>query len=418
MDRLIAAAARALAAGDPLDALRYVALREDAPALALRGTAMAQLGDFDRARALLRRAARAFGRSDALARARCIVADAEIALASRDLSGSVGAMDEAREVLAARGDRSNAAHAQFLEARYLLLVGHLDAAEQVLAQVDPTHLPAALQAAHALTVAGIAIRRVQAQAARTALYHAQHCARRAGVPALMAEVESASLVLKSPVARLLARGHARSLLLAEVEALLASPAFIVDACRYTIRAGGSVVSLATRPILFALAHALAEAWPDDVPRDVLVARTFRMRHADEALRARLRVEIGRLRKALRGVADIKATRRGFILAPRPQREIAVLVQPDAGRHAALRAVLADGEAWSSSALALVLGSSQRNVQRALEALEADGKIQSFGRGRARRWLTPPLPAFTTTLLLPAPFLTSQACTTMSRGSQP
>lgn len=403
VDPLIVAAGRALSAGDPLGALKYVALREDAPALALRGTAMAQLGDFERARALLRRAARSFEARDAAARARCVVALAEIDLATRELPGDSTALGAAREVLTAHGDHRNAAHAQFLEARYLLLVGQLVAAEHALARIDPTSLPAALQTAHALTVAGIAIRRVHAAAAHTALERAQQCARQSGVPALMAEVESASRMLKAPAVRMLARGQTRVLLLAGVEALLASGAFIVDACRYAVRAGDVLIPLATRPILFALARELAEAWPGDVPREVLVARTFRLKHADATLRARLRVEIGRLRKALRGVADVAATRRGFALAPRPQREVVVLLPPVEGKHAAVRAVLADGEVWSSSALALVLGSSRRNVQRALEALAAEGKVQALGRGRARRWLTPPLPAFTTTLLLPAPF---------------
>ncbi|HEU5194094.1 MAG TPA: helix-turn-helix domain-containing protein, partial [Methylomirabilota bacterium] len=85
MDTLIAAAAHALAAGDPLGALKRIALRDDAPALALRGIAMAQLGDFVRAKRLLRRAARTFPPSEAVARARCVVAEAEIALVSRDL---------------------------------------------------------------------------------------------------------------------------------------------------------------------------------------------------------------------------------------------------------------------------------------------------------------------------------------------
>jgi len=402
MDSLITAAARALAAGDLLGALKRVALRDDAPALALRGIAMAQLGDLVRAKALLRSAARAFGPREAVARARCIVAEAEIALASRDLGWPAKTLDAARATLEAYGDRVNAAHARYLEVRRLLLMGRLDEAERTLADLDPTPFPPASRAAHQLVVAGIAMRRLQTGTARAALARAEQAARQAGIPALVAEVESASLILNTPAARLIARGGERLLLLGEVEALLASEAFVVDACRNVVRQGGTAIPLATRPVLFALARALAEAWPGDVPRDLLLARAFGARLADESHRARLRVEIGRLRRSLRALADIHATTRGFALAPRRAREVVVLARPVEDDHASVLAFLADGESWSSSALALALGASQRTVQRALESLAAAGKVQSFGRARARRWLTPPVPGFTTTLLLPAP----------------
>jgi tetratricopeptide (TPR) repeat protein len=402
MDSLITAAARALAAGDPLGALKRVALRDDAPALALRGIAMAQLGDLGRAKALLRRAARGFGPKEAVARARCIVAEAEIALASRDLGWPAKALDAARATLAAHGDRVNAAFARYLAVRRLLLIGRLDEAERALADLDPTLFPPALRTAHELVLAGIAMRRLRTKAARAALDRALRAARQAGIPALMAEVETASLVLNTPAARLIAGGEERLLLLDEVEALLASKSFVVDACRYVVRQESTAVSLTTRPVLFALARSLGEAWPRDVPRDVLLARAFGARLADESHRGRLRVEIGRLRRALRSIANIKATKRGFVLAPRGGQEIFVLAQPVDDRHAALLALLADGEAWSSSALALALGTSQRTVQRELDSLAADGKVQPFGRGRARRWMTPPVPGYTATLLLPAP----------------
>jgi DNA-binding transcriptional ArsR family regulator len=402
MDSLITAAARALAAGDLLGALKRVALRDDAPALALRGIAMAQLGDLVRAKALLRSAARAFGPNEAVARARCIVAEAEIALASRDLGWTAKTLDAARVTLEAHGDRVNAAHARYLEVRRLLLMGRLDEAERTLADLEPTPFPPASRAAHQLVVAGIAMRRLQTEAARAALARAEQAARQACIPALAAEVESASLILRTPAARLIAGGVERLLLLGDVEALLASEAFVVDACRNIVRQAGTVISLTTRPVLFALARALGEAWPADVPRDVLLGRAFGAKLADESHRARLRVEIGRLRKSLRTLADIKATTRGFALAPRRAREVVVLARPVEDEHAAVLAFLADGESWSSSALALALGTSQRTVQRALDALAAAGKVQSFGRARARRWLTPPVPGFTTTLLLPAP----------------
>jgi hypothetical protein len=402
MDSLITAAARALAAGDPLGALNRIALRDDAPALALRGIAMAQLGDFDRARALLRRGARAFGPKEPVARARCVVAEAEIALVSRDLGFPPKALDAARVALEQHGDRVNAAHARYLEARRLLLIGRLDEAEQMLGRFDPAPFPPASRAAHALVVSGIAMRRLQTGSARTALAEAGQAARAARIPALMAEVESAFRVLIAPAARLLVQGEERLLRLDEVEALLASPSLVVDACRHVVRNAGTIVSLTRRPVLFALARTLAEAWPGDVTRGVLLARAFGAKHADESHRARLRVEVGRLRAALRPLASVSATKRGFALVPRGAPEVVVLARPVEEQNAAVLACLADGESWSSSALALALGASQRTVQRALDALAAAGKVQPFGRGRARRWMTPPVPGFTTTLLLPAP----------------
>jgi hypothetical protein len=402
MDSLITAAGRALAAGDPLGALKRVALRDDAPALALRGIAMARLGDLVRAKALLKSAARAFGPREAVSRARCVVAEAEIALVSRDLTWPAKALEAARAALEAHGDLLNAAHARYLEVRRLLLIGNLDEAERTLAGLDPALFPPASRAAHELVVAGIAVRRIRTATAREALARAEYAAHRAGIPALMAEVESASLILKEPAARLIARGEERSLRLEEVEALLASPALVVDACRHVVRNAAAIVSLASRPVLFALVRALGEAWPGDVSRGVLVARAFRGKEADESHRARLRVEIGRLRRALRTLADVSATKDGFALVPRRAREVVVLARPVEEEHADVLAFLADGESWSSSALALALGASQRSVQRALDELASTGKVQSFGRARARRWMTPQVVGFTTTLLLPAP----------------
>ncbi len=401
MDSLINAAARALAKGDPLGALKRIALRNEAPALALRGIAMAQLGDLPRAKLLLRSAARAFGPTEAVARARCVVAEAEIALASRDLGWPAKALDAARVTLEGHGDRANAAHARYLQARRLLLIGRIDEAERALAEVDPTPFPPALRTAHELVLAGVAMRRLRTKIARATLARAASAARHASIPALTAEVESARLVLNAPAARLIARGEERLLLLDEVEALLASKTLVVDACRHVVRHAGTVISLAKRPVLFALARALGEAWPGDIPRDALVARAFRLKRADESLRARLRVEIGRLRKVLRTLADVSATQRGFALTPRRAREVVVLALPVEEEYAAVLGFLADGESWSSSALALALGTSQRTVQRALDSLAAAGKVHSYGRGRARRWMTPPVPGFTTTLLLPA-----------------
>jgi len=402
MDSLITAAARALAMGAPLDALNQVALRDDAPALALRGIAMAQLGDLERAKVLVRRAARAFGPREAVARARCVVVEAEIALASRDLAWPTKLLATAAATLEAHGDRTNAAHARYLEARRLVLIGRLDEAEQKLAQIDLAALTPALRASHELAIAGISMRRVRAKEAQAALARAEEAARWARIPPLAAEVEQAFAMLDTPVARLISRGQERPLLLEEVETLFKSKALVIDACRNVVREGNSLVPLATRPVLFALARSLGEAWPHDVARDVLLRSAFGAKHADESHRARLRVEIGRLRRLLKPIASVSATKQGFALIPRSAREIVVLARPVEERHAAVLAFLADGESWSGSALALALGASQRTVQRALKELSAAGKVQAFGRGRARRWMTPPLPGFTTTLLLPAP----------------
>jgi hypothetical protein len=412
LDSLITAAARALAAGDPLGALKRIALRDDAAALALRGIAMAQLGDLVRAKALLRSAARAFGPKEAVARARCVVAEAEIALASRDLSGGAKALGvntlgvktlgAARATLEAHGDHVNAVHARYVEARRLLLIGRLDQAERALSEIDPTSHGPASRAVYELALAGIALRRLQTKPARAALARAKAAAHLAGIPTLTAEVDNALRMLNMPAARLITRGRERLLLLAEVEELLSSKALVIDACRCVVRQDRKLVSFAKRPVLFVLARALGEAWPGDVPRDVLIARAFRLRVADDSHRARLRVEVGRLRALLRPFAEVRATKQGFALAPRGGREVLVLARPVEEKHAAMLAFLADGESWSSSALALALGSSQRTVQRALDLLAAAGKVQSFGRGRTRRWITPPLPGFTTTLLLPAP----------------
>jgi DNA-binding winged helix-turn-helix (wHTH) protein len=401
MDSLITAAARALAAGDALAALKQVALRNDPPALALRGIAMAQFGDLTRAKELLRRAARGFGPKEATARGRCVVAEAEIALVLRDLTGPMRQLGAARAALEAHGDWANAAHAGYLDARRLLLIGRPDESERMLASLDVEALPKASLTGYWLVAAGIALRRIRSEPARAALDRAERAARETGIPALEAEVDRASRALQAPAARLIARDENRLLGLAEVEALIASDTLVVDACRSVVRAGTKVVQLAGRPMLLALARALAEASPEDVSRGTLIMRAFRGREADESHRARLRVEIGRLRKALRPLASLIATKRGFLLKPKGAQAIAVLAPPVEGDHVEVLTLLADGEAWSSSALALALDVSPRTVQRALEALVEDGQVESFGRGRACRWMAPKVPGFPTSLLLPA-----------------
>jgi hypothetical protein len=272
------------------------------------------------------------------------------------------------------------------------------------------------------------MRRLQSTAAAEALQRARHAAAASGIPALQAEVESAAQMLRAPVARLVAGGAERIMTLAEVESLHATGALIVDACRCELRlpAGAAsqrhktgaraegaarksaapsaqpatAVRLGGRPVLFALARLLAEAWPADVSRSALVAGAFRAREADESYRARLRVEIGRLRGEIRALADIQATKDGFQLIVHGARPVAVLAPLDESRNGELLALLSDGESWSSSALAIALDASARTVQRALEPLIAAGKVHCFGRGPARRYMLPSVPGFPSTLLLP------------------
>jgi hypothetical protein len=401
MDSLISASARALAAGDPLGALNRVALRDDPPALALRGIAMAQLGEHQRARDLLRQAARGFGAHESLARARCVVAEAEVALAMRDLKGSPRTLAQATITLENHADHANAVQARLIAARRLLLLGRLDEATAALAQLDGSPVPPALAAMAGLIAAELAQRALRIGDARAALDRARAAATQAGIPALQGEVAEALAALERPAARRIGADGEQVLCLDEVAALLASDTLVVDACRRGLGAGTAWLPLARRPVLFALARTLAEAWPGDASRETLIAQAFRIRRPNETHRARLRVEIGRLRALAAPLATIDATARGFVLRPPGGQDVALLAPPIDGEQASLLALLSDGAAWSTSALALALGASQRTVQRALAELEADGRVRALGQARARRWVAPALTGFTTILLLPA-----------------
>ena len=402
MDSSINAAARALATGDVLGALNRVALRDDAPALALQGIAMAQLGEFDRAKALLKRAARGFGAREPMARARCILAEAEIALVSRDLNWPPARLEAARSVLAAHGDRPNAAHASVIAIRRHLLLGQLAETRAGLATLDPEQLPPALRAGYGLVAAGLAIRQVQIAEARRWLAQARRAAEQSGIAALLAEVETAQASLMQPAALLRQQDRERAIALDEVEALLSSDTLLIDATRTLLSQRATQLRLSTRPILFKLLRALAEAWPGDASRNHLLAQAFGARQADESHRARLRVEMTRLRQAIAPLATISATPQGFRLKPKLSEAVALLASPLGEQHGAIMALLADGEVWASSALALVLDLSPRSIQRALADLQRGQKVQPVGRGRARRWTMLSLPGFPTSLLLPRP----------------
>ncbi len=282
-----------------------------------------------------------------------------------------------------------------------------------MAQLDVRALPpafAAVAAVAELTAAELALRSLRVEQAHAALGRAQEASGRARVPALMAEVAEAQAAFDRPAARRVVAGVEQTLRLDEVAALFASNALVVDACRRGLQAGDAWLPLASRPVLFVLLRALAEAWPGEVSRETLIAGAFRIRRPDETHRARLRVEIGRLRALVSASAQIEATARGFALRPHhgahdarapTARDVAVLAPPIDGDQASLVALLSDGAAWSTSALALALGASQRTVQRALAELEAEHRVRAIGQARSRRWLAPPLTGFTTILLLPA-----------------
>jgi len=407
IDSEIEAAARALAVGDPLAALDRVALRDDPDGFALRGIAMAQLGEFHRAQELLHRAAQGFEDRDPLAWARCIAAKAEVALAVRDLR-DVRALASAIEVFERKGDRTNATYARVLRIRYALWLGQPSEAASTWDALELALAPPMLKAMAELVRAQIAIRTLDARAARAATISAMTEARRAGIPSLIREVEGLGLALGQTAARVRSRGEERGLRLDEVQMLLDSPVLVIDGCRRLVALSHRRCSLVRRPVLFELVDALAEAWPNDAPRERLIVQAFGASQSTPSLRVRLRVEIGRLRQALTTVtlghgaplATIDATAAGFVLKPLQASDVVRLRPAFEGEHATVLALLGDGVAWSTSALALALGVSQRTVQRSLANLQASGRVHALNRGRTQKWLALPVPEITTALLLP------------------
>jgi hypothetical protein len=401
VDLVLAAAARALDAGDVLAALSRVALRNDAPGLALRGVALSRLGKRERARELLQSAAKAFGAAAPLSRARCLLADAEIALALRDLRGVEAALARAGRELRALGDPSNALHADCLSARALLLRGLAQEAERALHALDTRHASAALRAEIHLAWVELHVRALNTSAARAALSEAEHAARAAGIAAISQEVQAARALFSAPAARLIRAGSEHLLGLEQVEQVRRAPrGLLIDARESSLCAGQIRIPLQGRVVLFGLARVLAEGWPGEVTRTELLARVFSVTRTNDSHRARLRVEIARLRRALLPLATISATPSGFRLVASADAEVSVLLPVSESEHSQLLALLGDGEAWSSSALAVALGVNQRTVQRSLLALEAAGRTRATGRARAKRWLLSPPSEFATPLLLP------------------
>jgi DNA-binding transcriptional ArsR family regulator len=285
--------------------------------------------------------------------------------------------------------------------RRLVLLGQVAEAERAHAQLELGQAPLRIVAIAELTAADIALRLLRARAARAALTRAREAAHSARLPPLVVEVERAVRELDAPAARLVELGVERLLRLDEVEDLRGSKDLVVDACRREVRLGKTAVSLLTRPVLFTLAEALAARAPAEVPREALISEAFAARRVNESHRARLRVEIGRLRKALAAFAEVSATANGYALLPRRGAKALRLLPAAPGEASALLALLRDGQSWSTSALAAALGKSQRSLQRALGTLLETGKVQAVGDGRGRRWVAPPSTGFATTLLLVA-----------------
>ncbi|HEY3595602.1 MAG TPA: helix-turn-helix domain-containing protein, partial [Polyangiaceae bacterium] len=325
-----------------------------------------------------------------------------IALALRDLRGPVKELDDPASFLARRGDADNALFARLVHARRLALLGDVDGADAALRKLSLTGAPARLVALASLAAADLAMKRIDAESAARWIAEGRRAAVVSRIPGLVAEIERLARQLNAPVARLSREGQSTPVRLHELPALFTSDDFLVDACRREARVGPRVAKLVTRPVLFELLLALAEAAPGEAARDTLIARVFGARRVNDSHRVRLRVEIGRLRKLLVGLAHLQATPYGFALAPRETKSVAILLPPTDGEASALLALFQGGEAWATSALAAAVGKSQRAVQRALGSLEKQGKVRATGEGRARRWVASPAAGFATTLLLVAP----------------
>ena len=390
MHERLHAAMTALAAGDPLAALAHVSLHEDASSLALRGIALAQIGDLQRAQKLLARAARSFGATQPMARARCVIALAEISLAARELGVSLSVIERALHTLSVGGDEPNALHARLVLSRSLILCGRLVRAAEVLSDVRLRHAPSVLVASTELIRAELALRQLDVHAAQSALERGRRAAEHAGVRALQHELARVADALSAPAARLSTPGETRLLSLLELSQALAKPWWWVDACNRSLRFQAQTLSLVRRPVLFNLLRALAEAWPGGVTRAALMAKAFEVRTPNASHRARLRVELGRLRKLLAGLGSVHAEAEGFRLKVASHVRVAVLAPPSDGEDAQLLALLGDGLPWSSAALALALGVSQRTLQRLLAGLQQKAAVRSIGQGRARRWLAAPM----------------------------
>jgi tetratricopeptide (TPR) repeat protein len=396
MEAPLTAAARALARGDALSALKWLGRRTDAPARAMRGAALSQLGEFARAKAQLRAALRALGPADGLLRARCLAAEAEIALALGDLRWSAEPVARAIAELHAAGDARNAAYLQLVAARAALRLGRPAEAERLVrhARFSPA---APLERTFAeLVRVELAAKRGDPGLLMSALANAVAAAERAAIPALVSEVARIRDHYEGPTAVITSRGQARIASFCEVCALGRSAEVVIDGGGRELRSSGEQVTFARRPVLFELLRVLADAWPGAVSRDALIARVFGARRPNESHRIRLRVEVGRLRKVVRPRLGVVAKGPGYALSA---TAAVVLVMPlEESPASRLLSLMHGGEAWSASSLALALDVSERTVQRSLRDLHSAGKVGPTGNGRGRRWVR--LFEIPTDLLLP------------------
>jgi tetratricopeptide (TPR) repeat protein len=389
-------AGRALAGGDPLRALALVGRVDSALGLTLRGVAYAQLGDLDLARKSLLRAVSVADDPRTLARARAALA--EIALTTGDPAVAARDARASADELEALDDARNASMQRLVLARALVLLGRLGEARQVVDEVLSDDLAPDVFAVASLAQAEIAVRALAALDAREALARARRALEQAPHSLLSRAIQCVERELSLPVARLVRAGVSASADLFAIEESCRGHVLLVDACRRLALGGRATIPLARRPVLFALLLALAHAWPGSVARDELISRAFEVRRINPSHRARLRVEIGRLRGVLEGLAaEPTATPDGYALAS--ERPVVILLPLSDDEAARVALLLGDGASWSAQGLAEHAGVSRRTAQRALSTLVASGDAVRTGQGKTVRYARPGAPIASRMLLL-------------------
>ncbi|MFY0533958.1 HTH domain-containing protein [Nannocystis pusilla] len=372
-------AARALAGGDPLRALTGVGRDDSALGLTLRGIAYAQLGDLELARTALEQAV-SRADVDPLLAARARAALVEVELGSGAPAQAARTARAAADALERLGDARNAAMQRLVLARAEVLLGRLNEARRAVEAVLVGDLGPDLRAVASLVQAEIAVRALHPSDARAALARAREAMARAPHQLLARTVEALEQELARPIASIWRAGATVEADLFAIESLSRGPVLLVDACRRLALAGRVTIPLARRPVLFALLLELARAWPAAVARDDLAARAFAVRRVNASHRARLRVELGRLRKLMDGLAAAPvASEDGYVLAS--ERDVAVLLPPTDDEAARLGLLLGDGAAWSAQALAEHAGVSRRTAQRALQQLVERGVVCRSVKGK-------------------------------------
>lgn len=397
MDPTFASAARALARGDALLALKTIGRRTDPSGRALRSVALAQLGDFRTAKLEVRAALRALGPEQPALRAKCLAVEAEIALATGDLRWNAEPVVNALAELRAVGDARNADYLQLVAARAALRLGMPADAERLFRAGTFASTPPLGRAYAELVRVELAAKRGDATTLARALAGAARAAEQCASLALVAEVARLRDTYEGPSLVITSRGTAKMAAFLDLCALKSSGAIVIDGGTREVTSGDRVVSLVRKPVLFELLRALAEQAPDEATREMLITRGFGARRPNASHRSRLRVELGRLRSLVRGMLDVEAMDAGY--AVRAKRDVALVMPLEESADSRLLALMQHGEPWSASSLAEALGVSARTVQRSLVLLESSGKVASRGEGRAQRWVR--LGETPTDLLLPA-----------------